>query len=656
MRRPTRAAALLGLLVTVSTLLRFWGGTLVPSPWITPDEVIYGQLGRSLYHDGTFRILGAPTEFISLVYPALVGGPLSLGNLERGYHLLKLIQALVMSLTAVPVYLWARSLGARGFALVAAVLAVAIPGLAYSGLIMTEVAFYPVALLAAYALAAALERPTLTRQALLVLACAAAAMTRLQAFVLLPVLVTAAGIDVLLDRRHPRRILRLWPTAAALVLLAAAWAGWRLRNGGPLSRVFGAYEPAGQVHYGLVRTARFVVYHFADLAFFTGFVPICAVLALLATRDRADARLRAYLATTLALCLWFPLEVGIFASQHVGFLAERNLLPLAPVLFVGFAAWLARGAPRPRLVTAASAAVVLALVAALPLWTLARPEAFPDSFTLLPLIRLRADASTAGAEVALLIVCVGLLLAFAFLPRRFLVLLPLVLAAGFAAVSVEATNRISFEADFLAGQTSGPVHRWIDERTDGPVAYLYIGEPNWPAAWESFFWNRHVTHVYDLLTARFPGGLPQDSVGPLEDGRLVLVDGSPAQGEYVVSQYPVAFRGRVVATAGEGFQLWRLRPPFRISVWIQRVAGHVRVLAYACRPGRLELEVVGVPTSPIELRRNDRPYRRVVIPDSGTWSGSVPAAPPRPVGTRLCTFDVYTETTTTVPVVKLTRP
>src|SRR5919204_3706255 len=186
MRRPTRAAVLVGLLVSVSTLLRFWGGSSIPIPWINPDEIIYGKLGQSLWSTGTFRILGRPTEFISLVYPALAGVPLSLGNLERGYHLLKLVQALAMSLTAIPVYLWARSLGARFYAFVAAVLTVAIPGLAYSGLIMTEVAFYPVVLLAAYVLAAALERPTLTRQALFVLACAAAAMTRLQAFVLLP--------------------------------------------------------------------------------------------------------------------------------------------------------------------------------------------------------------------------------------------------------------------------------------------------------------------------------------------------------------------------------------------------------------------------------------------------------------------------------------
>jgi hypothetical protein len=162
--------------------------------------------------------------------------------------------------------------------------------------------------------------------------------------------------------------------------------------------------------------------------------------------------------------------------------------------------------------------------------------------------------------------------------------------------------------------------------------------------------------VYDLLTARIPGGLPQDSVGPLEDGRLVLVDGSPARSAYVVSQYPVEFRGRVLAQAGEGLQLWHLDPPFRLSVWTQRVAGHVRVLAYACRPGRLRLVLTGPPGSRVDLRRNDRPYRKLVLSPGGTWRGSIPAAPPRPVGARLCTFDVLTAPSVLAPVVRLTRP
>jgi hypothetical protein len=655
MARPTRAATLVGLLVTVSTLLRFWGGSLVPIPWINPDEIIYAELGRSLYRSGTFEILGRPTEFISLVYPALVGGPLSLGNVERGYDLLKLVQALLMSLTAVPVYLWARSLGARGWAFAAAALTVALPGLAYSGLIMTEVAFYPLVVLAAYALAAALERPTRLRQGLLVLACAAAALTRLQAFVLLPVLATAAGIEIALGRR-PRRALRIAPAAGALVLLALAWAGWRLRHGGPLGRVFGAYEPAGETHYTAGLALRFVVYHYADLAVFTGVVPLCAVLALVAAREREDERLRAYLATALALCLWFPLEVGVFASQHVGYLAERNMLPLAPILFVGFSAWLARGGPRPRAVVGASIVGVLALVLVLPVQKLVRPEAFPNSFTLRPLIALEKHSPGADLDLLLLGVCAAVLLVFAFLPRRLLPLLPIGLVAVLAAISVQATNRIAFEAEFLEGQSSGRSHRWIDEHARGPVAYLYIGEFNWPAAWESLFWNRRIAHVYDLLTARIPGGLPQDSVGPLEDGRLVLVDGSPAQAAYAVSQYPVQFRGRPIASAGQGLQLWRLDPPFRLSVWTQRVAGHLHVLAYGCRPGRLRLELAGPPGSRVELRRNDRPYRKLALPANGTWRGSIPSAPRRPIGKRLCTFDAFTDPATTAPVVKLTPP
>ena len=66
-----------------------------------------------------------------------------------------------MSLTAVPVYLWGRSLvGSRG-ALVAAALTLALPGLVYSGLVMTEVLFYPVLVLAAWAAARAIQEPTL---------------------------------------------------------------------------------------------------------------------------------------------------------------------------------------------------------------------------------------------------------------------------------------------------------------------------------------------------------------------------------------------------------------------------------------------------------------------------------------------------------------
>src|SRR5581483_2266903 len=166
--------ALIAMLVLVSAALRFWAATGVPTPWITPDEETYALLGRSLYSSGSFEILGQKTHFYSLISPGLAGLPLRLHDLGAGYTLLKGIQALVMSLAAVPVYLWARSLAGRGPALLAAALTLTLPGLAYSGLVMTEVAFYPIAVAAAWAMSRALARPTPANQARAVAASVAA--------------------------------------------------------------------------------------------------------------------------------------------------------------------------------------------------------------------------------------------------------------------------------------------------------------------------------------------------------------------------------------------------------------------------------------------------------------------------------------------------
>lgn len=630
--------AVLVVLVGASTLLRFWAGTLVPTPWITPDEVIYGELGRSLYAGGAFRLLGEPVEFFSLVYPALIGPLLSLDDLERGYHWLKLVQALVMSLAAVPAYLWARSLGARGWSVAAAALTLAIPGLAYAGLLMTEVAFYPLVLLAAWAMSRALARGTLLDQGLLVVAVAAAALTRLQAFALVPAFVVALGLRAGLERRIDL-VRRLVPTLVGLLALVLAWAAWRLRHGGPVSRVFGAYEPAGASHYSLGDVLRFVLWHLGDVVLFTGVVPAVAVALLAATRERSE-ELRSYLAVAASLALWLTVEVGLFASVHVGYLAERNLLPLAPVLFVGLAAWLARGGPRPRRALLGAAAAVVVLAAALPAGRLVSDEAFPDSFTILPLLRVERRFPGVDLDLLVPLGAAAACALVAFLPRRLLVLLPVLLGVGFAGISVASSREIGRRATALEAISTGPAHRWIDASADGPTAYLYLGELNWPGVWENVFWNRRVDRVYDLLTARVPGGVPQESVGPLEDGRLVEADGQPARAAYAVAAYPVAFAGRPVATAGDSLVLWRLARPFRLAVWTQRVEGHVRVLAYACRGGTLRVDLEAAAPGTVELRRNDEPLRRVALGAGARRRLAVPAEPPHPLGKRLCTFDV----------------
>ena len=120
-----------------------------------------------------------------------------------------------MSLAAVPVFLWARSLVPARSALLAAALAVAVPGLAYSGLVMTEVLFYPLLVLAAWAAAEALARRTWQAQLLAVAAFLAVAGTRLQAIVLLPAYATAVGLDAAMARSWAG-LRKLWPAVAGL--------------------------------------------------------------------------------------------------------------------------------------------------------------------------------------------------------------------------------------------------------------------------------------------------------------------------------------------------------------------------------------------------------------------------------------------------------
>jgi Dolichyl-phosphate-mannose-protein mannosyltransferase len=631
------AWATLTALVVASTLLRFWAGTRVSTPWINPDEIIYGESAKSLYRDGSFQILGQHLSFLSFVYPALVGPLLVRADLERAYQWTKLLQALVMSLTAVPVYLWARELGARGWAFVAPLLTLALPGLAYSGLLMTEVAFYPVVVLAAWAMARALAEPTARRQAAVVLVVTAAALTRLQAFVLVPAFVTA----LLLFRVRREELRRLLPVLVGLIGVSIAWAGISLRHGGPLSRVFAGYEPAGRVHYALEDGFRFTAWHAADIVLFTGLLPPCALLLLWSTRTKRRA-LRAYLAVATAFLLWFVVEVGVFASEQIGYLAERNMMPLAPIVFVGFAAWLARAAPRPNLPMAVVVTGVVALVVYLPVKRLATSEAFPDSFTLLPFIKLSTQRPRADVDLLLAAIALAALVLFVVIPPRMIWLLPALVALAFTAESVWASREIADRAAFLQLMSTGADRRWIDHAAAGPTAFLYIGEFNWPGVWENAFWNRRVVRAYDLLSAQIPGGLPQESVRPLSDGRLVLTNGRPAEAKYVVAQYPLEFAGRPIATAGDGLVLWQLAQPMRLSVWTQRGQGLVHVLVYACAPGRLRLRIASGSAGVATILVNHRRFRTLRLAPHAVWRGSVPMTPRGPLRGATCALDVET--------------
>jgi hypothetical protein len=275
-------------------------------------------------------------------------------------------------------------------------------------------------------------------------------------------------------------------------------------------------------------------------------------------------------------------------------------------------------------------------------------EAFPDAFTLQPLITYAERHPDAHVDLIVTLAAAALAAAFALVPRRFVAILPALLAALFVWISIDASREIVDRDRVVQASSTGPDRRWIDRGADGPVSYLFIGDTNWPAVWQNVFWNRRIERVYDLGGVSVPGGLPQTRIQPNPDGRLAGVT-TP----YIASLYPVAFVGRAVKSIRPGIVLWRLDPPARVSVWTQRVAGHVRVLAYGCRGGSLWLKLHGPLPDDVELRRNDAPYARVRLDAAGRWSGTIPADPPKPNG--LCTFDVVTAPAVTAPTVAFRR-
>jgi hypothetical protein len=612
--------SILAGLVVVSTAVRAWAGLRVPTPWIAPDEMIYGLLGRGLYQAGHLAILGAPTPFYSAIVPLITGLPLSLGDLELGYAILKVFQALVMSLAAVPVYLWGRSLMAKRWALTAAALTLALPGLAYSGLVMSEVAFYPTIIAAAWAAARTLESPTRGRQGVLVLASVLAVATRLQAVVLVPVFATAVALDSVIVRRRARLSVFL-PTVAGAGLVGGLWVGWRLAAHASL---LGGYrDVAGSYAFG--RAARFVGYHASDVALLAGIFPLCALLVLLwggLRRGEQDARVRAYLAVSTAAVCWFVIEVGVFASREVGLLAERDLIGLAPLLFLAFALWLDRGLSGGYRVRVLVALGVAGGVLSLPLGTLVTPAALPSAFSLIPLEHLRRLTSLHTTELVLgLAVAVAATL-FALLPRRLGSLLPVILLLALTAGSVSASREAASQARAQKLRVLGPVRRWIDNRADGPVAYVYDGQVWWNAVWENVFWNRRIQWVYDLPGVRVPGPLPQESLDVLSTGELrPLGNGSSAR--FAVAPVNYAFVGEQVASAPQfgtdrqGLGLWKIDPPLRLSTITTGLLpnGDVDRIAvlnvYGCRSGVFDVVVLVKQAQTIRIEIDGRPAQRI---------------------------------------------
>ncbi|MGZ4393284.1 MAG: glycosyltransferase, partial [Gaiellaceae bacterium] len=179
-------------LVVLSAVFRYGLSRRVVAPWIMVDELIYSELAKSFAQSGHFLIRDVHAGAYGVVYPLLIAPAWRVFNsVPDAYAAAKTIGSVLMSLTAIPVYFLARRVLMPIPSLFAALLAVAVPSLMYTGTLMTETVFYPLFACVALALVLALERPTVQRQVVLIGLCVLAFLTRSQAIVLIPAVATS---------------------------------------------------------------------------------------------------------------------------------------------------------------------------------------------------------------------------------------------------------------------------------------------------------------------------------------------------------------------------------------------------------------------------------------------------------------------------------
>jgi hypothetical protein len=634
LRRADLTAAALPALVGASTLVHWLLNRRLHGLWIMPDEAIYGERALMLWRSGHLAVFHGEGSGYGFLYPALAGLPLSVGKIATGYASLKLLQALVMSLVAVPVFFYGRRWMEPRYALVAATLALASPLMLYSGLLMTEVLMYPIGALALFATVRAVETATVRHQVIAFIAIAAALLTRAQAVVIVAIFAAAIVVDALVA--HDRRRLRsFWPVWS---VLAAAAATVAFAPG-----VFGAYAATLRGEYPLGHAARLVGDHLAYVALSTAVLPFVALLSLaidtMRSRER-DPGERALISVTLCAVVFVVLQVGFFAARYAPHLLGRDLALLPPLLFAVFGLWLDRGARGLRPTALISGAVVLALLMLTPWKSLVTVQALPDTFGLAILSRLGSSNTT----LTVAFVAVVLITAFIAVPRRFAWLLPALMLAALVVSSEDASDTITKRVNDDQRDLVGIPPNWVERAAPVPTAYLYDGETYWNGVWQVLFWNRNVDDVVALAPSRVPGPMPQRRISVAPDGRL------PVRERYIVASDPHSFAGTKVAhltqmdTDVGGITLWRLNSPPRLATVVRGIQANgdmtepAFVEAYDCAGGQLELTLLPKSTSVVTLRLDGRVVQRARIAGLDYWNGTV-HVPPSPAP-RVCRFEI----------------
>jgi hypothetical protein len=558
------------------------------APVVLCDEFIYANLAKNLADNGHYLFRDV-TLHQSLLYPLLLAPAWLARSMGTTYAVAKGITASAMALTAVPVYLWGRRLVRPLHALLAAGLTLLLPAFFFSGILMTEAAFLPAFVLATFALASMLERPTLLRQLAGFVAIALAVSIRAQGIVLLLVVPTAVLLKAILDARAGGTrgeltawLRRLWPTALVLGGGFLLYVIYKLVvSEAPLASGLGPYQSIAEAHYPVFSTLRWAVKHFAELGLVIGLVPLSALIVLLWLafgRAPTTAVERAFLAVVPAALFWVLVETGAFAATTTQALFERYTFYLEPLVLLAFVLWLARGLPRPVAGTAVALGVPALLLLSLSLAQVVTPDAV-NGVTLSSLYRFSLHLPGGIHELKAAIAAAALLAGFLFAicAKPFArIALPLLLGLYLGAASTSTIDNLRNSA---GRAVAGSDPSWVEHAVgrDEPVLYVNTPELGSDASvllLQTEFWNPNVSRVYSVGASEVCGLPETPTTLDTATGRIAprVPDGT----RYAIVSRRVPFGGNLVALGGSSdwpLALYRVNGSLRVGTTTEGVYG-----------------------------------------------------------------------------------
>jgi hypothetical protein len=498
----------------------------IRTPRIFGDELIYWQLARGFAWTGHFTVRGGATPRYGVLYPALLAVAQRVGGDQTtAFVISQGLNALMFSLTAVPVYAIAARVVQRRYALLAAVLAVVVPSCVLTSAIMTENAFYPLFVTSALVMLRALERPSVVRQLLVVASVGAAFLVRAQAVVLLPSYLLAAillAVVISPGRRFSALVACLRQQATTVALLAvavvAASAVSRSSTLGPYHVLVTSYGLRPLAHWGLANVA--------DIELYLGVIPLGAFGVLLVrsfSPVALSAELRRLVLLTACLAAGLLATVASLSASKYGLerVHERNLFYLVPLFLIAFFAWLDVGLPRPPAVTTAIAIALVLLPMTIPLQAVGASSG-EDGLALVFWEDRGVPPRIAVTEMVLVAAAAAAVFLVPWRPKKMMVGICL---AAFTIVLVYGERHAA--RGVAAGRAMWKDAGWID-RAVGPEARVVglwgtskadLQYSRITGLWADEFFNRSLRDVASA-DGPLPDGLPVRKLRIRRDGCL----------------------------------------------------------------------------------------------------------------------------------------